>query len=66
MKYWYVDIDNENIKITEAKYKFQNGNFKNISIEDLKVDKKFDKVVLSNVLEHIKYRISILKRLIPF
>ena len=64
VKYWYgIDIDNENIKITESKYKFQNGNFKNISIEDLKIDKKFDKVVLSNVLEHIKYRISILKKI---
>ena len=58
-----IDIDKENIRISREKYKLENGSFENISIEEFKKDKKFDKVILSNVLEHIKYRINTLKKI---
>jgi SAM-dependent methyltransferase len=56
-----IDLDKANIEIAKRKYNAYNIEYKvGDTTEDL-VGQKFDVVILSNVLEHIKDRISFLK-----
>jgi 2-polyprenyl-3-methyl-5-hydroxy-6-metoxy-1,4-benzoquinol methylase len=56
-----IDIQPENIKIAQEKYKHPNLSFR-VGDALLLENEKFDVVVLSNVLEHLPHRDQFLKR----
>ncbi len=63
-----VGIDNDEKKIMRAQEKLKKGDCKNVSflvgdITNINFNKKFDKIILSNVLEHIERRDEFLKKL---
>lgn len=58
----YIDLANKNIK----KLKIRNCSFVVSGIEDYKVSKKFDAVIATDVLEHIKDDKKAIRKLVEF
>ncbi|MDP2950921.1 MAG: class I SAM-dependent methyltransferase [bacterium] len=61
-----IDIDKENIAKANQKFAFPNLKFVLEDILQYNSEDRFDVLVLSNVLEHIKERVDFLKRLSGF
>ncbi|MDA3855185.1 MAG: class I SAM-dependent methyltransferase [Candidatus Woesearchaeota archaeon] len=62
-----IEILDKKIKVAKTRYKrdnliFVSGDATKYDYSEFKI-KKFDKIILSNVLEHIKYRVKFLKSL---
>ena len=62
-KVFGIDIVENNIKIAKEKYKKENLDFLVGDATRCNFGEKFDKIVLSNVLEHIENRIDFLQNL---
>lgn len=58
-----IDISSNNILRAQSKYVKDNLKFINGDALDYNFDKQFDKIILSNVLEHIENRVDFLKGL---
>lgn len=58
-----IDIDSENIIYAKKNFSSGNMDYLNIDIMDYKFNKKFDVIVLSNVLEHIEDRTELLRKI---
>ena len=58
-----IDIDNKNIAYAEKNFSSDNIDYFIADIMDYKFSQKFDVIVLSNVLEHMKDRIRLLKKI---
>lgn len=58
-----IDIDASSIEVAKNKYVRDNVKFMLGDVTTHEFGKKFDKIILSNVLEHIEDRISFLKKL---
>jgi len=58
-----IDIDSKNIAYAEKNFLSGNIDYLNANIMDYESGQKFDVIVLSNVLEHIKDRIRLLKKI---
>jgi len=58
-----IDIDSKNIAYAEKSFSSDNIDYLTADIMDYKFDQKFDVIVLSNLLEHIKDRIKLLKKI---
>ncbi len=58
-----IDIDSKNIAYAEKNFLLGNIDYLNADIMDYESGQKFDVIVLSNVLEHIKDRIRLLKKI---
>lgn len=58
-----IDLNEENIKIAREKYSAPNIRYLRNDITKELPDKKFDLIVLSNVLEHIENRVEFLHRI---
>ena len=57
-----IDIDEENIRLARKDFKKNNIKYIKGDATSYKFDKKFDAIVLSNVLEHLEDRIRFLKK----
>jgi len=58
-----VDIKEQNIEYAKRHFKRDNLEFLVGDVLNYNFDRKFDKIVLSNVLEHIENRVDFLKKL---
>jgi len=58
-----IDIDEKNVRLAKQKYSLPNLNFSVGDATDYNFSSQFDKIILSNVLEHVENRIDFLKRL---
>lgn len=58
-----IDLNKENIRIAEEKYSAPNIKYMVGDVTENLPDKKFDTIILSNVLEHIENRIEFLKKI---
>ncbi len=58
-----IDINKKNIKFAKKYYKRKNLNFIIGDATKFQFKRKFDVIILSNVLEHIKNRVVFLKRI---
>lgn len=58
-----IDIDSKNIAYAEKNFLSDNIDYLTANIMDYKFGQKFDVIVLSNVLEHMKDRIKLLKKI---
>ena len=58
-----IDIEEKNIKFANKNYERENLKFTIGDSTKYKFNKKFDVVILSNVLEHIENRVEFLKRM---
>ena len=58
-----IDLNEENIEIAREKYSAPNIRYLRNDITKELPDKKFDLIVLSNVLEHIENRVEFLRRI---
>ena len=57
-----IDIDTENIKLAKEKYQLDNILYIKGDATSYLFNEKFDVIILSNVLEHIKNRVKFLKK----
>lgn len=60
-----IDIEQKYIDVAKKKFQRQNVTYIVGDATTYQFGKKFDKVILSNVLEHIEHRIEFLKKLHP-
>ena len=61
-----IDISPKNISIAKSKYQHPNLQFINADATNHHFSEKFNKVILSNVLEHIENRVEFLKKISQF
>lgn len=62
---YVLGVDNNKKSIEEAQRKYQKPNLRFVvaDLNKYQTEEKFDKIVLSNVLEHIEHRVELLKNL---
>lgn len=58
-----IDLNKENVKIAKEKYPAPNIEYIIADTTNYKFNQKFDAIVLSNVLEHIKNRVEFLNKI---
>lgn len=58
-----IDIDEDNIRLARKNFKKDNIEYIRGDATSYKFNKKFDVIILSNVLEHLKDRIKFLKKI---
>jgi len=58
-----IDINSKNISLAKSKYHLSNLEFINADATEYPFKEKFDKIILSNVLEHIENRIEFLNKI---